>query len=220
MSCALLTGGVALPMSGPLPPTVEAEKNSGSISSKSRSARIRSMSTDPTMPRQPTKPTRIAPTLFRSPASRPAPGTARGGDSGTEATGQVVLIDVIFELRPRVVTVRAPASAPHERRRAAPRRELLPLGGQRSGDSRKRGDAQYLHGGARTCKPAGQPSITSHPSMDQAPCCNAATTASPIARVPTTRSPASAMSPLRCPDRKTARTALSMRSARSARANV
>src|ERR1700761_926039 len=42
---------------GALPPTALVEKNTGSISAKSPSACIRSISTEPTMPRQPTSPT-------------------------------------------------------------------------------------------------------------------------------------------------------------------
>ena len=44
-------------MSGPSAPACEVEKNRGSISAKSPSARMRSTSTEPTMPRQPTSPT-------------------------------------------------------------------------------------------------------------------------------------------------------------------
>ncbi len=43
----------------PLPPAFDVEKNTGSIDSKSRSSRIRCMRTDPTIPRQPTNPTRM-----------------------------------------------------------------------------------------------------------------------------------------------------------------
>src|SRR6185503_15550638 len=45
------------PMSGALPPACEVEKNTGSNSSKSCSSRMRAISTEPTMPRQPTIPT-------------------------------------------------------------------------------------------------------------------------------------------------------------------
>jgi hypothetical protein len=38
---------------------LEVEKNAGSTRSKSRSARMRSISTEPTMPRQPIIPTRV-----------------------------------------------------------------------------------------------------------------------------------------------------------------
>ena len=48
-----------LPIAGPVPPARDVEKNTGSIWSKSRSSSIRCTSTDPTMPRQPTIPTRI-----------------------------------------------------------------------------------------------------------------------------------------------------------------
>src|SRR5574343_78332 len=59
MSFASLSGGTSLPTSGPLPPGFEVVKNTGSIRSKSRSSRMRCMRTEPTMPRQPIKPTRI-----------------------------------------------------------------------------------------------------------------------------------------------------------------
>ena len=42
---------------GPSPPTFDVLKNTGSISAKSCSAFMRSIRTDPTMPRQPTIPT-------------------------------------------------------------------------------------------------------------------------------------------------------------------
>jgi hypothetical protein len=44
---------------GAAPPAFDVEKNTGSMKSKSRSATIRSMSTEPTMPRQPTNPTNL-----------------------------------------------------------------------------------------------------------------------------------------------------------------
>jgi hypothetical protein len=46
-------------MGGAAPPAFDVEKNTGSMRSKSRSATIRSMSTEPTMPRQPTNPTNL-----------------------------------------------------------------------------------------------------------------------------------------------------------------
>ena len=42
-----------------MPPVFDVEKNSGSIKSKSFSCDIRSIRTEPTMPRQPTKPTSL-----------------------------------------------------------------------------------------------------------------------------------------------------------------
>src|SRR3569623_2544546 len=56
---ASLSGGTSLPTAGALPPVCEVVKNTGSITSKSRSACMRCISTEPTMPRQPIKPTRI-----------------------------------------------------------------------------------------------------------------------------------------------------------------
>ncbi len=50
----------ARPIAGTLPPALDVEKNTGSIVSKSRSSSMRCISTDPTIPRQPTNPTRIA----------------------------------------------------------------------------------------------------------------------------------------------------------------
>src|SRR5438067_12771950 len=72
------------------------------------------MSTDPTIPRQPTNPTCIASTLMVCRLRiLSAPGTARGDDSGAEATGQVVLIVVI--LVARLVAARVPAPAARAR---------------------------------------------------------------------------------------------------------
>src|SRR6476659_9157377 len=59
MSVASRNGGVSLPIAGPLPPTFDVVKNDGSISSKSRSSSIRCISTEPTIPRQPTNPIRM-----------------------------------------------------------------------------------------------------------------------------------------------------------------
>jgi hypothetical protein len=59
MDRASFSAGVSLPMAGPWPPTLDVVKNTGSIRAKSFSAIIRSISTEPTMPRQPTKPTRF-----------------------------------------------------------------------------------------------------------------------------------------------------------------
>ena len=56
---ASLSGAVSFPMKGPSSPTREVEKKTGSINAKSRSACIRCISTDPTIPRQPTTPTRF-----------------------------------------------------------------------------------------------------------------------------------------------------------------
>jgi hypothetical protein len=60
-SCASSTraSDVARPTAGAAPPACEVLKNTGSMSSKSPSARMRSMSTEPTMPRQPMSPTRV-----------------------------------------------------------------------------------------------------------------------------------------------------------------
>ena len=46
-----------LACAGALPPTALVEKNTGSMSAKSPSTYIRSINTEPTMPRQPTSPT-------------------------------------------------------------------------------------------------------------------------------------------------------------------
>src|SRR3954469_12033949 len=51
-------------MVGPAPPTFEVVKNEASMASKSFSARMRSRSTDPTMPRQPMNPTFFMCVLF------------------------------------------------------------------------------------------------------------------------------------------------------------
>src|SRR6185295_16355535 len=66
MLLASLTGGAGLPTSGPGTPTCDVEKNVGSMTAKSRSAFIRSMRTDPTIPRQPIKPTRFMANLEKS----------------------------------------------------------------------------------------------------------------------------------------------------------
>ncbi|MNY49715.1 hypothetical protein D3C86_1851650 [compost metagenome] len=50
---------------GALPPAFEVEKKMGSIRSKSPSACMRSINTEPTMPRQPTKPTNLL--IFNAP---------------------------------------------------------------------------------------------------------------------------------------------------------
>src|SRR5258708_24846701 len=57
MSFASLRVEIGLPMEGPAPPTFEVVKNTGSMRSKSRSSRMRSIKTEPTMPRQPMNPT-------------------------------------------------------------------------------------------------------------------------------------------------------------------
>src|SRR5271165_784633 len=59
MLYASLSGLTGLPITGASPPIFDAEKNSGSIRAKSFSCSMRCSSTDPTMPREPTKPTRI-----------------------------------------------------------------------------------------------------------------------------------------------------------------
>ena len=56
MSFASCTAGVGRPMSGGVPPAWDVLKNVGSTRSKSRSARMRSSSTEPTMPRHPMMP--------------------------------------------------------------------------------------------------------------------------------------------------------------------
>ncbi len=56
-SRASFTAGTRFPTSGALTPAWDVEKKTGSMSSKSRSARMRCTSTDPTMPRQPIMPT-------------------------------------------------------------------------------------------------------------------------------------------------------------------
>ena len=56
MSMASLSGAPP-PSAGPFPPTFEVVKNTGSIRAKSPSSRMRCISTEPTMPRQPTRPT-------------------------------------------------------------------------------------------------------------------------------------------------------------------
>src|SRR6185436_1247741 len=48
-----------LPIAGPSPPICDVVKNTGSIWSKSPSCCMRCISTEPTIPRQPTKPTRL-----------------------------------------------------------------------------------------------------------------------------------------------------------------
>ncbi len=58
-SKASCSAGTALPTSGAAAPAWEVVNNTGSMCSKSPSARMRSMSTEPTMPRQPINPTRI-----------------------------------------------------------------------------------------------------------------------------------------------------------------
>src|SRR5256885_3061689 len=59
MSWASLSAPTDRPIAGPSPPTFDVVKNSGSISAKSFSSSMRRISTDPTMPRQPTIATRI-----------------------------------------------------------------------------------------------------------------------------------------------------------------
>ena len=58
-SCASFSCFSFLAMAGAWPPALLVEKKTGSIRSKSRSACMRSMSTEPTMPRQPTRPTTL-----------------------------------------------------------------------------------------------------------------------------------------------------------------
>ncbi len=47
------------PKDGALPPAFEVEKYTGSMKAKSPSSTMRCISTEPTMPRQPTRPTRF-----------------------------------------------------------------------------------------------------------------------------------------------------------------
>ena len=60
MSAASLRAGSARATLGAAPPAFDVLKNTESKSSKSRSAVMRSISTEPTMPRQPTMPTFIS----------------------------------------------------------------------------------------------------------------------------------------------------------------
>ena len=55
-SFASATVAAPRPMSGAAAPACVVEKNAGSMSAKSPSARMRSTSTEPTMPRQPINP--------------------------------------------------------------------------------------------------------------------------------------------------------------------
>src|SRR5208282_3841639 len=59
MSRASLSAATGLPIAGASAPTLDVEKNAGSTNAKSFSSSMRCSSTDPTMPREPTKPTRI-----------------------------------------------------------------------------------------------------------------------------------------------------------------
>jgi hypothetical protein len=59
MFFASLSAGAPAANSGALPPTFDVVKNTGSMWAKSFSSRMRCISTDPTMPRQPTRPTRF-----------------------------------------------------------------------------------------------------------------------------------------------------------------
>src|SRR5450432_2994251 len=65
-SPASRSGAGALPMAGPLAPAFDVEKKTGSMNSKSFSASMRCISTEPTMPRHPTNPTRIISLLLLS----------------------------------------------------------------------------------------------------------------------------------------------------------
>src|SRR6476469_4763643 len=58
-SAAYLSVAPDLPILGPGAPAFELEKKTGSVRGKSFASSIRSPSTDPTMPRHPTKPTLI-----------------------------------------------------------------------------------------------------------------------------------------------------------------
>src|SRR4051794_31470764 len=57
---ASFTGCALPPIAGPLPPAWEVEKNTGSMRSKSPSACMRCTRTEPTIPRQPIRPTFMA----------------------------------------------------------------------------------------------------------------------------------------------------------------
>src|SRR5260221_5694450 len=65
-SPASRSGAGALPMGGPLAPECDVEKRAGSMNSKSFSSIMRCISTEPTMPRHPTNPTRIISLLLLS----------------------------------------------------------------------------------------------------------------------------------------------------------
>ena len=62
---------------GALPPASEVEKNTGSISSKSPSACMRSISTEPTMPRQPTSPVTLSESFMLFMAKSPSKSTKK-----------------------------------------------------------------------------------------------------------------------------------------------
>ncbi len=59
MSKALRSAVSFFAKAGAVPPAFEVLKNTGSIRSKSRSCAMRCISTEPTMPRQPTSPTKV-----------------------------------------------------------------------------------------------------------------------------------------------------------------
>src|SRR3990167_1415343 len=80
---------------GALPPAFEVEKNRGSIRSKSFSCTMRSIRTEPTMPRQPTKPTNLLiSTPFQSKKQCQTrlfcPGSSGQGGRTTNQTGSAL----------------------------------------------------------------------------------------------------------------------------------
>src|SRR5574343_2090853 len=82
-------------MAGAAPPAFEVEKNRGSIRSKSFSSTMRSINTEPTMPRQPTKPTNLlisTPFQFKnSPDQAVCPGSSgRGGAHDDAGAGSAL----------------------------------------------------------------------------------------------------------------------------------
>src|SRR5947208_2303798 len=80
MSKAFCSDFSFLAWAGAAPLALEVEKNSGSIRSKSRSVVMRSMSTEPTMPRQPTRPTKVViifPFVHQTPSTS-GPGSFAG----------------------------------------------------------------------------------------------------------------------------------------------
>src|SRR5688572_26797869 len=77
-SRASLTGGTDFPIAGAGAPACVVEKKIGSITSKSRSARMRSTSTEPTIPRQPMSPTCIVEMMISQVTKAKSQGTTQG----------------------------------------------------------------------------------------------------------------------------------------------
>src|SRR5471032_678484 len=73
---------MSLPTAGPWPPTLDVVKNTGSMRSKSCSSSIRCMSTEPTIPRQPIRPTRFIATTPFTKSGSPGPAVAEPGGPG------------------------------------------------------------------------------------------------------------------------------------------